>query len=104
PGQSPVKRYLPYASVVLVLSTVLPLSNCTVTPEIPISPASWIPLLLVSFQTKSPICPLQVPAGGQATSSWWILNSSSGLVSEASAAITRMFPTTLPLLISAQRV
>ena len=35
--------------------TVVPVaSKVTVTPGMPGSPASWRPLLLVSFQTKSP--------------------------------------------------
>ena len=36
-----------------------PLYSCTVTPLMPSSPASWMPLKLVSLQTKSPMDPLQ---------------------------------------------
>ena len=41
--------------VVVVAMTVLPWSKSTLTPLIPGSPASWQPLALRSFQTKSPI-------------------------------------------------
>ena len=52
-----VKEYLPLASVVVVERMVEPslASRVTVTPEMPVSPLSWMPLPLASFQTKSPM-------------------------------------------------
>src|SRR3990172_1444035 len=64
PAHSPLNRYLPLESVVVLRSKVSvpgahPEYKSTCTPWMPGSPASWQPLPLRSFHTKSPIWPPQ---------------------------------------------
>ena len=53
-GSRPSNRKLPLASVVTVPALVDPLNRLSTTPAIPASPASWMPLLLASSNTRSP--------------------------------------------------
>src|SRR5918995_959722 len=55
PGARLLNKYRPLAFVVVEASRLLAQSkSLTVTPAIPGSPASWIPFLFTSCQTKSP--------------------------------------------------